>query len=320
MSKYEEIDLDNQKRYSLAERASKLNSRQLGRVKDFETELPVSGLIEALPDILKAQDVKSLLDHTFNAYKNGKPVIVALGGHIIKTGLSPLLIKMAELGVIKCFAGNGSIAVHDYELALSGSTSEDVGKALSDGSFGMAKETGDGINNAVKYAYDNGLGYGEGVGKALSEMDTEYTGLSLFRAAYLLDIPVTVHTAVGTDIVHQHRSASGAAIGECSLRDFRIFCNRIKELHDGGVFLNLGSAVIMPEVFLKAITVVRNLGYPLHSFYTAVFDMIHHYRPQVNVVSRPVQSGGKGFYFIGHHEIMVPLFFYALWERIKNDS
>ncbi len=319
MSKYEQIDLDNQKRYSLSERPSKLNSRQLGSAKDFSGEIPLLAFVENLPDILKAKDFKKLLDHTYNAYKRGKPVIVALGGHIIKTGLSPLLIKMAKIGVIKCFAGNGSIVVHDYELALNGQTSEDVGKALADGSFGMAKETGDGVNKAVKYAYDNGLGYGEGIGKALHEMDTEYTELSLFRAAYSMDVPVTVHVAIGTDIVHQHNSASGQAIGECSLRDFRIFCNQIKDLHDGGVFINLGSAVIMPEVFLKAVTVVRNLGHPLHSFYTAVFDMNHHYRPQVNIVSRPIQGKGAGYYFIGHHEIMVPLFFYALWERIKND-
>jgi len=319
MSKYKEIELKNQVKYSITSRESKVNQNSFVKVKEpqrGQNMFGLNGFVNLLPDILKAQDFKELLDHTYNAYQNGKPIIVSLGGHIIKCGLAPLLIKMAELGVIKCFAGNGSISIHDYEIAINGNTSEDVGKAIDDGSFGMAKETGEGINEAIKRASKEGLGYGEGIGKALCSMNAKYKHLSLLASAYEMDIPVTIHVAVGTDIVHQHHNADGSAIGDCSLRDFRIFCQQIRELNDGGVFLNLGSAVVMPEVFLKAVTVVRNLKIPLDGFYTAVFDMIHHYRPQVNIVSRPTQRSGKGYYFIGHHEIMIPLFFQCLWERI----
>ncbi len=320
MSKYKQIDLTNQNKYSIKERVSKVDQKAFINIMEpascDEHSLGINNFFDLLPNILKAQEFKELLNHTYDAYCSGKPVIVAIGGHVIKCGLAPLLIKMAELGVIKCFAGNGSIAIHDYEIAINGQTSEDVDKSIQDGSFGMVRETSEGINRAIKKASELKIGFGEGVGKALNEIQAPYGNISLLASAYKLNIPVTVHVALGTDIVHQHDNADGAAIGDCSLRDFHIFCNNVKNLDKGGVFLNLGSAVIMPEVFLKAVTVVRNLKYPLSGFYTAVFDMNHHYRPQVNVVSRPTIGRGKGYYLIGHHEIMIPLFFYALWERI----
>lgn len=313
MDRIREISLEGQKKYSLLDRPSIVNQATF-----FQTGQPksVNDFIDHLPDILQAKALKELLTHCQNAYKNNKPIIIAIGGHIIKCGLSPLLIEMIDLGVIRGVSGNGSVTIHDFELALAGSTSEDVAKALEDGSFGMARETGEEINLAIIQSSKNKLGYGEGLGKYLNEKNPKYLNLSIVASAYRKKIPFTVHVAVGTDIIHQHKEADGAAIGDCSMRDFRYFCNLVKELDYGGIFLNLGSAVIMPEVFLKAVTVVRNLGYPLSNFYTAVFDMNMHYRPRINVVERPTQGGGKGYYFVGHHEIMIPLFFTALKERI----
>ncbi len=317
MSKYKEIDLQGQKKYSLKERESKVNERLFYKTGEQGT---ISGLLNSLPDILQASEFKELIDRTYQAVKDDKPVITALGGHVIKCGLSPLLIEMMELGVIKCLAGNGSVVIHDFEIALTGQTSEDVQKALEDGTFGMARETGDQINRAIIEASSEQLGYGEGIGRYIEAANPPYRQLSLLAAAYRKEIPFTLHVAMGTDIVHQHDSADGAAIGDCSLRDFRIFAEQLKGLNGGGVFLNFGSAVIMPEVFLKAVTVVRNLGFPLEGFYTAVFDMNSHYRPRVNIVERPTGNSGKGYYFVGHHEILIPLFFGALKERLMKDA
>jgi hypothetical protein len=311
MGKYQEIDLSGLKTYRTAERPSKVQSSFFagtGKVKlaDFWSQTP---------DLLKAHDMQELLAACETAFRQDKPIIAGLGGHVIKCGLAPLLIEMIRLGVIKALAVNGSVVIHDYELAHFGKTSEDVAAALEDGSFGMASDTADGINNIVKNAWEAQLGYGEAIGKALSETAPN-KHLSLLAAAYEYNVPVTVHVAIGTDIIHQHASADGAAIGETSLRDFRIFCHCLKDINDGGVFLNFGSGVIIPEVFLKAVSVCRNLGYPLKDFTTAVFDMNVHYRPLVNVVQRPVLPGGRGYYFIGHHEIMLPLFLLSLKERL----
>lgn len=313
MSKFTEIDLSNLNKTSIKSRSSFVKKEIFSKpdINNFKE------FTKSLPDVLKAKDFNELLDKCVQAYKNNKPVIVALGGHVIKCGLAPNIIEMMELGLITGLASNGSVVIHDYEIARFGETSEDVAAALETGEFGMVKETCDGINKIITSAYKK-LGYGEAIGKNLIEIKAENNHLSLFANAYKLDIPFTVHVALGTDIVHQHETADGAAIGDCSMRDFRILCNNLIELNNGGVFLNFGSAVIMPEVFLKAVTVVRNLGYPLNNFYTAVFDMNMHYRPQTNIVHRPTLSGGKGYYFIGHHEIMIPLFFQTLKGRIKN--
>ncbi|MCF7859477.1 MAG: hypothetical protein K9N07_09195 [Candidatus Cloacimonetes bacterium] len=314
MSKYQEINLKNLKKTSIRSRKSLVHTSNFTK-PDLTNFREFS---QTLPNLLRAKDFNELIDRCYSAYQNDKPIIIALGGHVIKCGLSPILIEMMESGLITGLASNGSVVIHDYEIAKFGETSEDVAASLETGEFGMVEETCDGINHIISAAYKN-LGFGEAIGKDLIESKAEYNHISLFANAYKLDIPFTVHVALGTDIVHQHETADGAAIGDCSLRDFRILCNSLIQLNEGGVFLNFGSAVIMPEVFLKAVTVVRNLGYPLNNFFTAVFDMNYHYRPQINIVHRPTLSGGKGYYFIGHHEIMIPLFFQTLKARLKDE-
>lgn len=314
MTKYKEIDLNGLKKYSVNIRESKVNTGEFAKAE----HVTLQEFINCIPDILKGKDLKDLLDHAFNAWLNKKPIILCIGGHVIKTGMAPLIIDMMKQGIVSSIACNGSVTIHDFEIGCFGQTSEDVAKALEDGSFGMARETCDGINAIIAEGAGQGLGYGEAIGKYLNENEIKNYDLSILANAWKLNIPVTVHVAIGTDIVHQHETAVGSAIGDCSMRDFRIFCNQISELGDGGVLLNFGSAVIIPEVFLKALTVVRNLGHQVYNFYTAVFDMNQHYRPAVNIVSRPNQSGGKGYYFVGHHEIMIPLFLLALRERILN--
>jgi hypothetical protein len=245
-------------------------------------------------------------------------VIVMLGGHVIKTGCSPILADLAANGYIQHFASNGSAAVHDTELAQCGHTSEDVATHLGDGSFGMAADTADLINSAARRAVRTGEGFGEAVGAMLVEQTSPHLERALLAKCYELKIPYTLHVALGTDIVHQHPTADGAAIGEASLRDFRILAKTVSRLGQGGVVLNLGSAVIMPEVFLKALAVARNLGGPLVDFTTANFDMIQHYRPRVNVIERPVLDGGEGYALTGHHEIMIPLLAATIYENAKT--
>jgi hypothetical protein len=255
---------------------------------------------------LVARDLKSLASDIVRAHRQRKPVVFMMGAHVIKVGLSPLLIDLMECGIITAIALNGAGIIHDSELALFGITSEDVAANLFDGTFGMAKETGEFLNNAVKQGRNDGLGLGESVGKSLLEANAPNLSVSIVAKAYQMGIPVTVHVGVGTDIIHQQPSADGAAIGELSHRDFKILARHLTDL-DGGVVLNIGSAVVLPEVFLKALTVARNLGYPCKTFTTANFDMIQHYRPRLNVVTRPTMGGGQGYTFTGHHEIMIPL-------------
>jgi hypothetical protein len=263
-------------------------------------------LLDCLPDILSAHDLKELIAACKTAKEIGKPVIIGLGGHVIKCGLAPLLIELMEAGYVGALVTNGSVAIHDYEIAFFGQTSEDVSKALADGSFGMAAETSQGLNAAISEGSANGLGLGEALGKEILA-NAAYASMSLLASAYRLGIPLCVQVAIGTDIIHQSPYADGKAIGDCSLRDFRIFCEQVSYLDGGGVFLNFGSAVIIPEVFLKALTVARNITGQVKNFSTAVFDMNMHYRARVNVMQRPVETGGKGYYFIGHHEIMIPI-------------
>ncbi len=315
MSRFKEIELKGLKRYKAADRVSKVKLEQFAACG----EVKLSGFWNCVPDILKAKEMKELLGECVAAFKKGKPLLLGIGGHVIKCGLAPLIIKLIEMGVIKGIAANGSAIVHDYELAMFGQTSEEVGDALEDGSFGMAEDTADGINALIVKAKKRKLGLGVTLGMELAE-SAPHRNLSLLANAVLHRIPFTVHVAVGTDIIHQHPSADGAAIGEASMRDFRIFCQSLIDLHDGGVFLNFGSAVIIPEVFLKAVSVVRNLENPLSSFTTAVFDMNMQYRSLVNVAQRPVLTSGKGYYFVGHHEIMLPLFLLSLIEMIEDEA
>ncbi|MBM4399539.1 MAG: hypothetical protein FJ041_04310 [Candidatus Cloacimonetes bacterium] len=312
MSRYQEIDLSRLKRYNAKDRLSKVHESAFAK----SNAVKLSDFWVQTPDILKAKDFKELLQICLTAYEKGKPIIYGIGGHVIKCGLAPLLIEMMKLRLCQGIACNGSVVIHDYEIACFGQTSEDVSTALEDGSFGMAADTADGINGIINNAFKEETGMGEAVGKSLANAPNK--DKSLLAMAYQYNVPLTVHVALGTDIIHQHPSADGAAIGATSLRDFRIFCHNLINLEGGGVFINFGSAVVIPEVFLKAVSVVRNLGYPLIDFTTAVFDMNYQYRPAVNISQRPVQSRGKGFYFTGHHEIMIPLFLLSLKELINE--
>jgi hypothetical protein len=278
-----------------------------------------SAFLKSLPDVLVARDFLRVVDAIASATKNERAVVVMLGGHIVKTGLAPLLIDLMNRGVITHLAMNGSAAIHDYEIARFGATSEDVARGLVDGTFGMAEETGRGMNEAFVMGMQSGWGMGEALGRALEETALSNPELSVLLSAQRLGIPCTVHAALGAEIIHQHPSANGAAIGDTSHRDFRRLAASLPALHDGGVVLNLGSAVIMPEVFLKALTIARNLndGKPT-AFTTCDLDMQRHYRPRVNVVQRPTQGSGKGYEITGHHEIMVPLLVWGVVEAIEG--
>jgi hypothetical protein len=277
--------------------------------------------IESLPDILVARDFRNFVAAVVAAARQKRAVVAMLGGHIVKTGLAPLLVTLIERRIITHVAMNGSAAIHDFEIARFGGTSEDVASGLKDGTFGMAEETGREMNAAFITGSAAGHGMGESLANALSGARLAHPELSVLLAAHRNGVPVTVHAAIGAEIIHQHPLASGAAIGETSHRDFRRLAASLDELDDGGVVLNLGSAVIMPEVFLKALTIARNLnaGKP-QNFVTCDLDMLRHYRPRMNVVQRPTLHSGKGYEITGHHEIMVPLLVWAVLDRLDSGS
>jgi hypothetical protein len=267
-----------------------------------------SAFVAGLPGYLKAQDLRDLSQRIARARRAGKPVLVMMGAHVIKVGLAPILVDLLERRIITAVAMNSAASIHDVETALWAKTSEDVATNLQDGSFGMARETGEFINGVLREAWQSSdLGYGEALGMALIQHKAKFRSSSVLATCARLAVPATVHAAIGTDIIHQQPSMHGGATGELSFRDFRTLCAVCRGLTRGAVVLNIGSAVIMPEVFLKALTVARNLGAPARGFTTAVFDMLHQYRPTVNVQLRPTQGGGQGFSFTGHHELMVPL-------------
>jgi hypothetical protein len=305
---YDEFDLSGVHTYPLASRKSKANAA------DFATPFAGGGIgafVESLPSILAAADFKAVVAAMKAAQQDGRAIIWGLGAHVIKTGLSPVLIDLMEHGFVSAIATNGAGVIHDFELALSGSTSEDVDEALGPGRFGMAQETATLLNGAIAEGVMRGLGIGQAVGAKLAELRPAHAGVSLLAAAARLEIPVTVHVAIGTDIIHMHPAASGAAFGEGSLRDFRYFVSNVARL-ERGVYLNCGSAVILPEVFLKAVALARNRGVSLDGLTTVNLDFTRLYRPQTNVVSRPVAGTGKGYSLTGHHEIMIPLLAAAL--------
>jgi hypothetical protein len=279
--------------------------------------------LDGLPDILEARSFLAVAKGIASAARNAKGVLWMLGGHTIKTGLAPLFIQMMDRRAGGYFAGNGSVAIHDYEVARWGATSEDVEAGLDDGSFGMAEETGREINEALKEGAEEGMGFGEALGSSLAARDDLVApDKSLLLQAYRRGIPVGIHAAIGCEIIHQHPAADGAAIGACSMRDFRRLGKWLPAVHDGGVVLNLGSAVVMPEVFLKALTMSRNVhaGSP-RGFSAADFDMVRHYRPWMNVVDRPTRTGdGRGYRITGHHEIMIPLLVRAVEELLAQDA
>lgn len=307
MAKFKRADFSGIKTISIKNRYSKVTPKDFAKPFDG-ADGSFAAFVDSLPNILQAAELRTLVDDIVQARKDNKPVILMMGAHVIKVGLAPVLIDLLKKKILTAVAMNSAAAIHDVETAMWGQTSEDVAANMMDGSFGMAKETGELINQTLTAAYrGSDMGYGEALGKKLLDLKAPNADVSLLAECYALDIPVTVHAAIGTDIIHQQPTMDGAATGELSFRDFRVLCEICKELLDGGVVLNVGSAVIMPEVFLKALTVARNLGAKAKGFTTAVFDMNNHYRPTMNVKLRPTQDGGRGLYFTGHHEIMVPL-------------
>ena len=305
MSTFEEIDMSGVKTYSIKERKNKVSIKDFARV--CEADASISEWLSSLPRILAGEDLRAVINAVVDAKRKKKPVIFMMGSHVIKCGLSPVLIDLLERGSITAIAMNGSGAIHDFEIAMWGGTSEDVAEYIEDGSFGMAEETGSLINIIISAAAKEELGFGEAIGKYLIDTSAPHCKVSLLASCSRLGVPVTVHVAIGTDIIHQHPKTDGAAIGETTYRDFKLLTKVVSKLGDGGVVLNVGSAVVLPEVFLKALNLARNVGNPVKNFTTANFDMIQHYRPRVNVVQRPTQSGGHGFTLTGHHEILLPL-------------
>jgi len=268
-----------------------------------------------LPEFLAAGDFREFLGLVKKARSKGKAIHFACGAHVIKVGLAPILIDLMKGGWLTALSLNGAGIIHDFEVAFCGATSEEVGAQIRNGRFGMARETGEFLNGAIREGARDSLGLGEAVGRMMAGSKFPYRRYSLLANAHRLGVPVTVHVAIGTDTIHFHPDADGEALGATALRDFGRFCSLVERLGGGGVFINVGSAVILPEVFLKAVAVARNKGIRLDDFSTAVFDFNHHYRPDQNVVRRPLGKKGKGFYFIGHHEIMLPLFAAALKSR-----
>jgi len=307
MSRYKDQPLSPKglKTYALRSRPSRVSIRSFARA--FDPRKPFARFLDSLPDILAAGDLKALAGTMAQARRRGRALLFGLGAHVIKVGLNPVLIDLMDRGWVTGLALNGAGIIHDFEIALAGQTSEDVAARIKGGRFGMARETGEMLNEAVRKGAEEGLGLGESVGRMIASSRFPHKGLSLTGQAYRRRIPVTVHEAIGTDTIHFHPGVSGAALGQTSLSDFFLFCSLVRKLDRGGVYLNLGSAVILPEVFLKAASFVRNKGFRLDGFSTAVFDFNHHYRPAENVVRRPLGRSGRGYYFLGHHEIMIPL-------------
>lgn len=313
----EPLDFKDLQTYSVHGRHSKVTVEDFAR--PMKTGMSVLDLIQALPRQLAGKDFPELVQRIAAAHRNGKPVILGMGAHVIKVGLNPVLIDLMQRGIITAIALNGAGIVHDTEIAMVGRTSEEVADVLGAGAFGAARETGEVLNGAICRGAQKNIGLGEAVGEVLLEQEFPYNEQSILAQARKLDIPVTVHVAIGTDIIHIHPGADGAAIGQTSHHDFRIFCSLVADL-EGGVYLNVGSAVLLPEVFLKALTVVRNLGHQVRNLTTANFDFIRHYRPVTNVVHRPTLEGGRGFNFTGHHELMIPLLGAALLDALADET
>ena len=312
MSKYlhQPLSFDGLKTVPIRARGGKV------RVEHFAKQYTGGGIsawLDSLPHILAADSLRSVVDAVANARARQKMILWGLGGHVIKCGLAPILIDLMRRGYATAFALNGAAAIHDFEIAIAGQTSEDVEAVLPDGSFGAAEETGREFNAALNPEH----GFGESLGRHLERIaDPRFVASSLLCETYRNATPVTVHVAIGTDTPHTHPTANGEALGRATHHDFRLLCSLVKDINDGGVYLNVGSAVVLPEVFLKAVSVVRNLGHPLANFTTVNFDFLQHYRPKVNVVERPhAQAGGHGYSITGHHEIMIPLLAAALIER-----
>lgn len=309
------LDLTRLKTYPLAGRTSKVRRgdfahvcRKRGSFKQF---------YDALPDFLAVRSLKAIVGAIIAARRRGKPVILMMGAHVIKVGLSPLIIELLRRDIVTAVALNGAGIIHDFEIAYAGKTSEEVIEALADGSFGMAEDTHSILNRAIREGHANGWGLGYAVGAMIAKRKFPNRRMSLLHTCYERGIPATVHVAIGTDIIHQQATADGAAIGACSLTDFRRLAASVAKLGGGGVVGNIGSNVILPEVFLKAVSIARNLGHPVKDFTAFDFDMIRHYRPSENVLKRPTALGGAAYHITGHHELLVPLLVRALIEEMR---
>ena len=310
MSIYDEdlrpLSLENVSTYPLASRPSKVAAADFARPVAGSAAL--SDFLDSLPNILAVRSLREVAARIRRARELGRPVLWGVGGHVVKTGLAPVLIDLMRRGYVNGVVANGSVLVHDLEIALVGSTSEDVDATLGAGAFGAAEETGRLLNGAAAEGLRDKIGLGEALGRALDRLDPPHRNLSLLCAAYRARVPFTAHLSIGGDTPHFHPTADGAALGQTSHTDFRLLAELVRRLDGGGVYLNVGSAVVLPEVFLKAVTLVRNLGHPLADFTTANFDFIQSYRPVTNVVRRPVSDGaGRGYSLTGHHEILIPL-------------
>ncbi len=313
--KRRELDPSQVRTYPLASRKSKVEAQAVGR--PLPSGATVADLVASLPDLLAARDFRFAVSELARRRASGAPIVLGMGAHPIKVGLSPLIVDAIERSVFGAVAMNGACIIHDFELAHAAHTSEEVAEQLTDGSFGMSEETGRFLNEAAREGARDGLGLGEAVGRKILAERLPHAELSILAAGARTGVPVTVHVALGTDIVHMHPSADGAAIGDTSLRDFRILAATVAEL-EGGAFINLGSAVIVPEVFLKALNLARNVGRQVRDLLTLDMDFQRHYRPLTNVVSRPTLLGGRGIHLTGHHEIMFPLLCAALREAMER--
>lgn len=303
---YRPLDLKGVKTYPLADRPSKVSLGDFA--KPIKPGSQTQEFLASLPNILAVQSLRQLVGKIQRAKSLEKPIVWGIGGHVIKTGLAPLLIDLMNRGFMTAVAANGSVLVHDSEIALAGSTSEDVDATLSEGAFGGAEETGQLLNRAALEAIQIGIGLGESVGRCLIESKPANAEYSLLCATYQARVPFTAHVTIGGDIAHFHPEADGGALGSATHTDFRLLAEIIRQMDGGGVYLNIGSAVVLPEVFLKCVTLVRNLGYPWNDITTANFDFIQSYRPQTNVIRRPTQNGaGQGYSITGHHELTIPL-------------
>lgn len=308
------LDFSRIRTYPIKERPNKVHLDEIARV--WKAGGSFAQFIDSLPKILVGKDFRAIVDATVAAVRNQRPVVIMMGAHPIKCGLNPILIDLMKRGIISALAFNGAGAIHDFEIAMIGETSEDVQRGLDDGSFGMIDETGKLMNAALAEGVPQGIGAGRALGEAIVTGEFKKRELSLLHQGVLSNVPVTVHIAIGTDIIHQHPTTEGSVLGESSYLDFQKFAAVVAKL-EGGVVLNIGSAVVMPEVFLKALTIARNLGNTVDNFTTVNFDMIRHYRPTENVVRRPTHKGGRGYYIVGHHELLVPLWAAAVLEQLK---
>jgi deoxyhypusine synthase len=311
--KFKPLDLSKIKTYSLADRSSKVSTADFA--KTGQKGATFKDFLNGLPNILAGSDLRSIISATAAAASNKKTIILAMGAHVIKVGLNPVVIDLMERGIITCVAMNGAGIIHDVELALAGHTSEDVATAIDDGSFGMAEDTAVFLGRALAESRQNSDGLGQAVGRAIQEKKLPFSKQSILAAGFRLGIPVTVHVAIGTDIIHMHPQFDAAQTGIATHRDFRLFSSVVATLQQG-VYLNVGSAVILPEVFLKAVALARNLGHTLDHFTTVNLDMITHYRPLTNVINRPTAKGGEGINLVGHHEIMLPLIAAGVIEQL----